>query len=51
MPEGLPFRLTVYIELVEWTGRQMREDKRGYILQNLPPILERLDLDQRNRFT
>ncbi len=48
MPEGLPFLLTDYIELVEWTGRQIRDDKRGHINQTLPPILERLGLDQQN---
>lgn len=31
MPEGLPFRLMDYLELVDWTGRQCREDKRGNI--------------------
>ena len=29
MPKGLPFRLTDYLELVDWTGRILREDKRG----------------------
>ncbi|GAB1262625.1 transposase [Aurantivibrio plasticivorans] len=42
MPEGLPFRLLDYLELVEWSGRIIREDKRGFIDQDLPPILERL---------
>ena len=41
----LPFSQTAYIELVEWTGRIIRNDKRGHINQNLPPILERLDID------
>ncbi len=48
MPEGLPFLLTDYIELVEWTGRQIRDDKRGHISQTLPPILDRLGLDQKS---
>lgn len=39
MSDGLPFRLTDYIELVDWTGRIMRDDKRGYIKNELPPIL------------
>jgi hypothetical protein len=29
MPNGLPFRLTDYLELVNWTGRILRNDKRG----------------------
>ncbi len=48
MPEGLPFHLADYINLVDWTGRQLRDDKRGHISQSLPPILDRLGLDQKN---
>ena len=48
MPHGLPFRLTDYIELVEWTGRIMRDDKRGYINNELSPILERLNIDPKH---
>lgn len=48
MPKGLPFRLTDYLELVDWTGRQLREDKRGAISDNLPKILPRLQLDQKH---
>ncbi|MCW8193714.1 transposase [Proteobacteria bacterium 005FR1] len=44
MPEGLPFRLTDYLELLDWTGRVIREDKRGFIPSNLPPILTRLQI-------
>jgi len=45
MPAGLPFRLQDYLELVDWTGRQIRPDKRGSIDQQTPPILERLNID------
>jgi hypothetical protein len=45
MPNGLPFRLTDYLELVDWTGRVLRDDKRGAIPGHLPPILERLQID------
>ena len=45
MPAGLPFRLQDYLELVDWTGRQIRSDKRGSIDQRTPPILERLNID------
>ena len=48
MPEGLPFRLTDYLELVDWTGRILREDKRGAIPSSLPPILDRLDIDAKS---
>lgn len=43
---GLPFVLKDYLELVDWTGRIVRDDKRGKISSSLPPILERLTLDQ-----
>ncbi|MEX1216608.1 transposase [Saccharospirillum sp.] len=45
MPAGLPFRLQDYLELVDWTGRQIRDDKRGNINNSIPPILERLNID------
>jgi len=48
MPEGLPFRLADYIELVDITRRIMRKDKRGFIKQNMPPILKRLNIDPEN---
>jgi hypothetical protein len=41
----LPFKLTDYLELVELTGRVMREDKRGYIEKHQPPILQRLGIE------
>ena len=44
--KGLPFRLKDYLELTDWTGRVIREDKRGAINNALPPILERLALDE-----
>ena len=47
MPKGLPFRLADYLELVDWTGRVLRENKKGAIPADLPPILERLQIDPR----
>jgi REP element-mobilizing transposase RayT len=47
IPKGLPFRFADYLELVDWTGRAIREDKRGAIPENLPPVLERLQIDPR----
>ncbi|WP_039850193.1 transposase [Grimontia indica] len=44
-PEGIPFRLLDYLELVDWTGRQVRDDKRGQIDTKLPPLLERLGIE------
>ncbi|MBO9489464.1 transposase [Endozoicomonas sp. G2_1] len=48
MPQGLPFVLTDYIELVELTGRCIREDKTGYIREKLPSLLARLQISKKN---
>ena len=45
---NLPFNLIDYLELVDWTGRIIREDKRGYIKQTTPPILERLAVNNKD---
>ncbi|SFC97331.1 hypothetical protein SAMN05660479_02852 [Microbulbifer thermotolerans] len=46
MPVG--FQLQDYLELVDWSGRCLREDKRGAIDEQLPPILDRLQIDPRH---
>jgi len=48
MPQGLAFSLIDYIELVEWTGRIIRDDKRGFIDKSEPPILQRLSQNMDN---
>jgi REP element-mobilizing transposase RayT len=48
MPAGLPFRLTDYLELVDWSGRMLRENKKGSIPEEIPEILQRLQLDARH---
>ncbi|WP_019594252.1 transposase [Thioalkalivibrio sp. ALM2T] len=40
-----PFAFEDYLELVEATGRVIREDKRGFIHDDAPPLLERLGID------
>ncbi len=35
-PKGLPFRLSDYLVLVDWTGRAILENKRGYIPGHRP---------------
>lgn len=37
-----------YLELVDWSGRIIREGKRGAIASNLPPILDRLDIEPKH---
>ena len=48
MPDGIPFVLSDYLALVDWSGRIIREDKKGHIPEHLPDILQRLDIDPRN---
>lgn len=38
----LPLALDDYLSLLDWTGREVRSDKRGAIPAQLRPILERL---------
>ncbi len=45
--DGIPFRLIDYIELVDWTARQFREDKVP-MASDFPPILERLNFNQKS---
>lgn len=42
---AIPFTLKDYLELVDWTGRVIRDDKRGHINQAQPTILNRLNLN------
>jgi len=44
MPEGLPFHLADYLELVNWTGRAVQNHKRRAIADDLPPIFERIGI-------
>lgn len=46
MPKGLAFSLKDYLELIDWTGRCIRDDKRGSISSDLPPILKRLQIEE-----
>jgi hypothetical protein len=45
MPQGIPYSLKDYCELVDTTGRCIRDDKAGHIDNTQSPILERLGLD------
>ena len=42
MPKGIIFNLVDYLELVDWTGRQIVENKTGAITAEADPILQRL---------
>jgi hypothetical protein len=41
---GILFDYQGYLELVDWSGRIVRDDKRGFIDKGLPPILARLHI-------
>ena len=41
----LSISMLSYLELLDWTGRQIRADKLGSIPQHLAPILSRMGLD------
>ncbi|MES9947704.1 MAG: alpha-amylase family glycosyl hydrolase [Candidatus Thiodiazotropha sp.] len=43
--KGIDFELNDYLRLVDWTGRAIREDKKGAIPGDLVPILERIGLN------
>ena len=40
----LSLDLPTYLQLLDWTGRQIRSDKRGAIPAELAPVLERLQI-------
>jgi REP element-mobilizing transposase RayT len=41
---GISFELNDYLELVDWAGRAIKENKRGYIPSTMPSILTRLGM-------
>lgn len=43
---GIACDFEAYKELVDWTGRAIRPEKRGYIDNSLPPIAQRLAPDK-----
>lgn len=48
MPNGLPFKLADYLELVDMTGRIVKEGKKGAIGISLLSILQRLNISSDN---
>jgi len=44
--KGVAFSFPDYLELVDWTGRVVRDDKAGAISDSLPPVLARLGIEQ-----
>ncbi len=44
MPKGIVFNLVDYLQLLDWTGRQIHRDKIGAISADAEPILKRLSI-------
>jgi REP element-mobilizing transposase RayT len=42
---SIPFGLRSYLELLDWSGRAIRHNKRGFIDDSQPPIIERLNIE------
>ena len=46
VPEpGMPMSEVDYLALADWTGRQVRPDKRGVIAEETPSVLSRIGVD------
>jgi len=43
---NLPLTRDSYLELVDWTGRVVRQDKKGAISEHVPPLLKSLGIEQ-----
>ncbi len=46
LKDQIPYGYQEYLELVDWSGRAIREDKRGAIDDQIPSILIRLGIDE-----
>jgi REP element-mobilizing transposase RayT len=45
LKDQIPYHFKEYLYLVDWSGRVIREGKRGAIDSDLPPVLTRLNID------
>ena len=45
---SMPLTLEEYLQVLDWTGRQLRAGKRGKIADEIKPILTRLQIDHNN---
>ena len=45
---GIGIKPKDYLELVDWTGRQIRDNPSGSIDANAPPILQRLNVSPKH---
>jgi hypothetical protein len=47
---SIPYQLEDYLNLVDWTGRSVRDDKRGSIPEQAPPLLQRIGIQKKHWF-
>jgi len=45
-PSGIPYSLIDYFQLIDWTGRAIREDKKGAIPAHIQPLLQTLNINE-----
>jgi hypothetical protein len=45
LPKGLAFDVRQYLQLVDWMDKAILENKRDFIPNDCPPILQRLEID------
>ena len=48
MPKGIPCELTTYLELIDWTGKQIKSGKRGRIDGKSASFLNQLNIEPDN---
>ena len=48
--QALPFTQADYLQLLDTSGRIIRDDKRGYIPSELPPLIQQLGILFSSRF-
>ena len=51
MPKGVPCELTTYLELIDWTGKQIKSGKRGKIEGKSASFLHQLNIEPDNWVT
>ena len=51
MPKGIPCELTTYLELIDWTGKQIKSGKRGRIDGKSASFLNQLNIEPDNWVT
>ena len=48
--DAIHFALSDYLELVDWTGRRIRDDKKGFIDSSAPRLFTQLKMDEEDWF-